>query len=193
MDSYKVVLLGDSTVGKTSLAFRIKYDKFESFCQPTIGCEFFSHTYVKDGTAIKFMVWDTAGQETFRAFTPQFTRGAELVLIVYDASNVPSNESLESWLHLAPASADVLIVPTKKDLIPSLSDDPLPIELKDVENPSRELLFSRPVSAKTGENIDELMGQAFDILHARRAIHFEKVFIATNAKTNHDWDTCCRI
>ena len=98
LDSYKVVLLGDSTVGKSSLAFRIKHKKFDHVSQPTIGCEFFAYIHSKNGERIKLMIWDTAGQERFRTITSSYYKGAHGIMIVYDVTNRESFRNIRSWM-----------------------------------------------------------------------------------------------
>ena len=94
----KVVLLGDSGVGKSSILRRIKFDNFSHEVDSTIGCEFFAKEYIIKNKSIKLLLWDTAGQEVFRSFTPNFLRGAKIVLIVYDLTKKISEKSIEEWV-----------------------------------------------------------------------------------------------
>jgi len=76
---YKVVMLGDSTVGKSSILYRLKFSSFSGKQESTIGCEFFAKPIPipeRPDQPVKLLIWDTAGQEVFRSFTPNFLRGA---------------------------------------------------------------------------------------------------------------------
>merc|ERR1712195_26894 len=98
---YKVVILGDSTVGKSSILFRLKFSSFSGKQEATIGCEFFAKTIElpeRRERPVKLLIWDTAGQEVFRSFTPNFLRGALAGIIVYDITSRESFEHVDGWL-----------------------------------------------------------------------------------------------
>jgi len=158
--SHKVVLLGDSTVGKTCLAHRMKHDCFMHCPDSTIGCEFFAHTVESGGEKVKLLIWDTAGQEVFRSFTPQFLRNAVLVLVVYDMSTPLRFYKIESWVKMVPENAIIIIVPTKSDL-PSAENESDSLQGLD---PSRQIYFAEPTSAKSGLNVDVLLRKMTDVL-----------------------------
>merc|ERR1712188_282230 len=95
---YKVVILGDSTVGKSSILFRLKFSSFSGKQEATIGCEFFAKTIElpeRRERPVKLLIWDTAGQEVFRSFTPNFLRGALAGIIVYDITSRESFNNAE--------------------------------------------------------------------------------------------------
>ena len=99
-NKFKVCLLGDSGVGKTALAHRIMGKHMpRNGSDPTIGCEFASTRVRLPGTEteVKLLLWDTAGQETFRSFTASFLRRAHCVLYVFDTTNRKSFEDLTEW------------------------------------------------------------------------------------------------
>ena len=79
----KVVFLGNSGVGKSSILKRFKFDRFDSENDSTIGCEFFAKEVDIDNKPRKLLLWDTAGQEVFKSFTQNFLRGAKIIVIVY--------------------------------------------------------------------------------------------------------------
>eukprot|EP00657_Telonema_sp_P-1_P006359 TRINITY_DN2479_c0_g1_i1.p1 TRINITY_DN2479_c0_g1~~TRINITY_DN2479_c0_g1_i1.p1 ORF type:complete len:150 (+),score=40.60 TRINITY_DN2479_c0_g1_i1:182-631(+) len=98
---YKVVILGDSTVGKSSILFRLKFSSFSGKQEATIGCEFFAKTIElpeRRERPVKLLIWDTAGQEVFRSFTPNFLRGALAGIIVYDITSRESFDHVDGWL-----------------------------------------------------------------------------------------------
>merc|ERR1712199_64412 len=111
---YKVVILGDSTVGKSSILFRLKFSSFSGKQEATIGCEFFAKTIElpeRRERPVKLLIWDTAGQEVFRSFTPNFLRGALAGIICYDITNRESFEHAAGWLEdLRKARGDEAIV-----------------------------------------------------------------------------------
>ncbi len=158
--SHKVVLLGDSTVGKTCLAHRMKHDNFMLCPDSTIGCEFFAHTVESEEGKVKLLVWDTAGQEVFRSFTPQFLRNAVLVLVVYDRSTPLRLHKIEGWIKMVPDDATILIVPTKSDLPSAEAESDSIQEL----NSDQPIYFAEPTSAKTGHNVDVLLKKMVEIL-----------------------------
>jgi small GTP-binding protein len=165
--SYKVVLLGSSGVGKTSLAHRIKFKTFPADTASTIGCEFFAKTHAfPDGSTIKFLIWDTSGQEVFRTFTPQFSRGAYLALVFYDTgSTLRENDliqTLKEWIAFTPESCTILVVPTKHDTLGEAN--PRKLDGKLFLDTLRDVRFAEPTSAKQDTGIDELMSQMASIL-----------------------------
>nr|XP_056712751.1 ras-related protein Rab-17 [Euleptes europaea] len=94
---FKVVLLGDSSVGKSSLAYRyVKKDFRDSL--PTVGCSFFNQCVTLDATTIKLEIWDTAGQEKYHSVCHLYYRGANAALLVYDIARKESFEKAKVWL-----------------------------------------------------------------------------------------------
>eukprot|EP01116_Phalansterium_solitarium_P024376 TRINITY_DN8920_c0_g1_i1.p1 TRINITY_DN8920_c0_g1~~TRINITY_DN8920_c0_g1_i1.p1 ORF type:complete len:217 (-),score=101.30 TRINITY_DN8920_c0_g1_i1:1071-1721(-) len=93
----KVVLLGDTGVGKTSMAMRFTQETFLTHVNSTIGASFFSKTIWIDAVRIKMMIWDTAGQERFRSLAPMYYKGASAALLVFDVTNEFSFERVKEW------------------------------------------------------------------------------------------------
>ena len=81
---YKLVLLGDSAVGKSCLVVRFVRDEFFEFQEPTIGAAFLTQTVSLDDATVKFEIWDTAGQERYRSLAPMYYRGAAAAIVVFD-------------------------------------------------------------------------------------------------------------
>lgn len=96
----KVVLLGDSGVGKTSLALRQVRDEFHPFPEPTIGANCFTTRTLSlaDGRRVSLRVWDTAGQERYQSLAPLYFRGAQAAILVYDRIQWHTWESLKKWV-----------------------------------------------------------------------------------------------
>jgi len=92
----KMVLIGDSDVGKTAFFESFLYNK-QKTNNPTIGVDFgFRTLFVKD-KVIKIQIWDTAGQERFRSITQSYYRGSDIVVILYDITNIKSLNNIEMW------------------------------------------------------------------------------------------------
>ncbi|KAE8715121.1 Ras-related protein Rab-6A [Hibiscus syriacus] len=87
---YKLVFLGDQSVGKTSIISRFMYDKFDNNYQATIGIDFLSKTMYLEDRTVRLQLWDTAGQERFRSLIPSYIRDSSVAVIVYDVASVSS-------------------------------------------------------------------------------------------------------
>ena len=93
----KLIVLGDSGVGKTSLLYRFVKQEFSQVYRATIGADFLSKEILIDDKHISLQVWDTAGQERFQSLGMAFYRGADACVLVYDITNLKSFESITSW------------------------------------------------------------------------------------------------
>jgi len=117
---FKVVLIGDSGVGKSNLLSRFTRNEFNLESKSTIGVEFATRSIQVDGKTIKAQIWDTAGQERYRAITSAYYRGAVGALLVYDISKATTYENVERWLKELRDHADsnivVMLVGNKSDL-----------------------------------------------------------------------------
>jgi len=94
---FKIVLIGDSGVGKSNLLTRYTRNEFETDSKTTIGVEFATRTVRVDSKVVKAQIWDTAGQEKFRAITSAYYRGALGALLVYDITRLASFEHIDRW------------------------------------------------------------------------------------------------
>uniref|UniRef100_A0A8C5JJE4 small monomeric GTPase n=1 Tax=Junco hyemalis TaxID=40217 RepID=A0A8C5JJE4_JUNHY len=95
---FKLLLIGDSGVGKTCALFRFSEDAFNATFISTIGIDFKIRTIELDGKRIKLQIWDTAGQERFRTITTAYYRGAMGIMLVYDITNEKSFENIRNWV-----------------------------------------------------------------------------------------------
>mmetsp|Transcript_11910 Transcript_11910/g.38100 ORF Transcript_11910/g.38100 Transcript_11910/m.38100 type:complete len:213 (-) Transcript_11910:42-680(-) len=96
--TYKLVLLGETAVGKSSLCMRFVRDVFNEYQESTIGAAYFTQTVPVDGDVIKFNVWDTAGQERYHSLAPMYYRGAKAGVVVYDITSMDSFERAKAWV-----------------------------------------------------------------------------------------------
>ncbi|KAD3337981.1 hypothetical protein R6Q59_027310 [Mikania micrantha] len=117
---FKIVLLGDSGVGKSNLLARFARNEFYSNSKSTIGVEFQTQKMEVNGKEIKAQIWDTAGQERFRAVTSAYYRGAVGALVVYDVSRRQTFDSVGRWLDELHTHCDmnviIILVGNKSDL-----------------------------------------------------------------------------
>jgi len=95
---FKLVLLGDTAVGKSCLVVRFVRDEFFEFQEPTIGAAFLTQTVALDDCTVKFEIWDTAGQERYRSLAPMYYRGAAAAIVVYDITNQDSFAGAKGWV-----------------------------------------------------------------------------------------------
>jgi len=117
---FKVVLIGDSGVGKSNLLSRFTRNEFSLESKSTIGVEFATRSIEVDEKTIKAQIWDTAGQERYRAITSAYYRGAVGALLVYDIAKHLTYENVERWLKELRDHADtnivIMLVGNKSDL-----------------------------------------------------------------------------
>uniref|UniRef100_K4ADK4 Uncharacterized protein n=3 Tax=Setaria TaxID=4554 RepID=K4ADK4_SETIT len=117
---FKVVLIGDSGVGKSNLLSRFTRNTFSLDSKSTIGVEFATRTIQVEGKTIKAQIWDTAGQERYRAITGAYYRGAVGALLVYDTTKASTFENARRWLKElrdhADANTAVMLIGNKTDL-----------------------------------------------------------------------------
>ena len=96
---YKVLLLGDSSVGKTCFLLRYCDKSFQDAHLSTIGLDYRLKTMtLKSGKNIKLQIWDTAGQDRFRAITKNYYKGANGIILIYDVTNVQTFENVKNWI-----------------------------------------------------------------------------------------------
>jgi len=95
----KLLLIGDSGVGKSCLLYRFSDDEYSTTYISTIGVDFKIKTYDVDDKVVKLQIWDTAGQERFKAITTSFYRGAHGIVVVYDVSSRATFVNIKSWLY----------------------------------------------------------------------------------------------
>ena len=153
---YKLIFLGDQSVGKSCILNRFMNDTFTEEYQATIGLDFQSKNVQIDNQDIHLLLYDTAGQEKFRSLIPMYTRDANIILLVYDISSKDSFVHLTDWLNdLTTINKDEVIfavVGNKIDL-----EEQRVVKLEEGENFAKEhdFIFAE-VSAKTGDGFSEL-------------------------------------
>jgi Ras-related protein Rab-1A len=152
---FKLLLIGDSGVGKSCLLLRFADDTYNESYISTIGVDFKIRTIELDGKTVKLQIWDTAGQERFRTITSSYYRGAHGIIIVYDVTDQESFNNVKTWLHeidrYANESVNKLLVGNKNDLTTKkVVDTATAKEFAD----SLGIKFLE-TSAKTSENVEQ--------------------------------------
>lgn len=151
---FKLVLIGDSGVGKSCLLLRFADDNFTDSYISTIGVDFRFRTITIDDKTVKLQIWDTAGQERFRTITSAYYRGADGIIMVYDVTSLESFDHVEEWLsevdRYANESTSKLLVGNKADLI---EEKQVPEETAQGFAEKLQIPFLE-TSAKTATNVD---------------------------------------
>ena len=155
---FKVVLVGDMSVGKTNIIAKYLKNDFSEDYKTTIGVEFHSKIAKVEGHVVKAQIWDTCGQERFKSITDSYYRGAKGAFVVYDITRKNTFESVDSWISALRSAADknlnIIIIGNKSDL-----EDQRQVETEQGEEKAQnnEAAFME-TSAYSGDNIDK----AFD-------------------------------
>eukprot|EP01029_Cantina_marsupialis_P028500 TRINITY_DN776263_c0_g1_i1.p1 TRINITY_DN776263_c0_g1~~TRINITY_DN776263_c0_g1_i1.p1 ORF type:complete len:195 (-),score=43.99 TRINITY_DN776263_c0_g1_i1:264-848(-) len=153
---YKIVLLGEESVGKSCLVVRFVRNEFFEFQEPTIGAAFSTQTVTLDNRVVKFEFWDTAGQERYRSLAPMYYRGAAAAVVVYDITKKKSFSCAKLWVkelrEKGEASCVVALVGNKSDLSSERDVDPDEANEYALEND----LIHIETSAKTDHNVKNL-------------------------------------
>ncbi|ORE16690.1 putative YPT6-GTP-binding protein of the rab family [Rhizopus microsporus] len=150
---YKLVFLGEQSVGKTSLITRFMYDTFDNTYQATIGIDFLSKTMYLEDKTVRLQLWDTAGQERFRSLIPSYIRDSSVAVIVYDISNRQSFINTSKWIDDVRAERGeeviIVLVGNKSDL-----SDKREVTVEEGEKRAKELhVMFIETSAKAGHNV----------------------------------------
>ena len=150
----KILILGDSSVGKTSLLLKYADNYFPTIYIATIGVEYKIKKININDCNINLQIWDTAGQERFRSITQNFLKGADGIMYVYDITSKPSFDNLKIWINTSDESAEgfkKIIIGNKSDLENNriISKESLHKFCEDKN------LNGIEVSAKSGSNVNE--------------------------------------
>ena len=153
----KLVIIGDSGVGKTNILSRYNNNEFSLITQPTVGVEFGNKIIKKENKSIKLQIWDTAGQERYKAITNAFYKGSKGAFVVYDITRKESFINIDKWIGelKTNGSDDILIVlvGNKTDL-----EDKREVLTEEVEKKAKQygIAFCE-TSALNGQNIEHAL------------------------------------
>lgn len=153
---FKLVILGETAVGKSSIALRFARDKFLDFQESTIGAAFLTQSVIVDGETIKFEIWDTAGQERYHSLAPMYYRGAKAAIVVYNITSLQSFEKAKAWIsELKQSAHGEVVVALAGNKVDIETGREVETELASEYAVENGLIFME-TSAKTNYNIAEL-------------------------------------
>lgn len=184
---FKVVVIGDSAVGKTQVLSRFAKNAFCFDSKSTIGVEFQTRTVSIQSKVIKAQIWDTAGQERYRAVTSAYYRGALGAMLVYDITKRQTFDHVARWVEELRAHADssivIMLIGNKADLVDSRA---VPSE-DAVEFAERQGLFFSETSALSGHNVEsaflKLLEEIFNMVSRKTLL------VGSGANGNHIKET----
>ena len=164
--SFKIIVIGDSSVGKSCLTTQAVRNNFEEFYTATIGFEFLTFNIRINNNVLKLQIWDTCGQEVYKSLITNFYRNSSLALIIYAINNMDSFKHAENWLNELKAQANpnvkVFLVGNKSDL-----ENERVVSREDGEKFKEEKNLDKFIetSAKTGENARNVLLEAAKLLY----------------------------
>ena len=153
----QLLIIGDSTVGKTSILSRFANGTFNSNYLATVGLDNFTKDEKIDNKTIRVKIWDTAGQEKFKSLTASFFRNTQGIIIVYDVTNAETFDNLKYWIQSIKTNMDseienlpIIIIGNKIDV------ENREVQFYDAESFSKSYNYPYfETSAKTGENVEK--------------------------------------
>jgi small GTP-binding protein len=162
--SFKLVLLGEASVGKSSIAIQAIKREFSTYQEATIGASYFTHTVPLTDCNVKFEIWDTAGQERYHCLAPMYYRGATVAIIVYDVTCKSSYGAAQRWIkelkQQGNSNTIIMLVGNKMDL-----NSERQVDMDEVKQYAEDhkFLFIE-TSAKNNYNIQEMFKQLAEII-----------------------------
>jgi small GTP-binding protein len=164
--SFKIILVGDSGVGKSCLSIKASRNYFEDFYSPTVGFEFLTFNVKVEDQNIKLQIWDTCGQEVYRSLISSFYRSASLAIIVYSIDSEERFSNIEKWLNDIKSQSNpnikIFLIGNKADL-----EDKRQVTKENGENffKQNKLSFFTETSAKTGFNVQNVFIEVAKVLY----------------------------
>ena len=164
--SFKIIVIGDSGVGKSCLTMKATKNIFENFYSPTIGFEFYTFNIKIKEKIIRLQIWDTCGQEVYRSLINSFYRNSSLAILLYSITSIKSFKNLELWLNDLKVNSNpdikIFLIGNKKDL-EEKREVPIDKAKKFYEEHDIEIFMES--SAKTGFNAQKIFIEAAKILY----------------------------
>lgn len=162
----KVVFIGDTTVGKTSLILRFYRGHFDDNHTASIGVSIVNKTVNIDGVRVPLHIWDTAGHEKYNSIIPMYLRGANAIVICCGSDNIQYARSLSKWLDLIregdAENAKIVVAVTKFDMIDEGSEPPPVLAAIDWAEKNKFPIFF--TSSKNGRGIEQMFGSLAKML-----------------------------
>ena len=164
--SFKLIFIGDSSVGKSCLTAKAVKNNFEEYYQATVGFEFLTFNMKVNDKVIKLQIWDTCGQEIYKSLISNFYRNSSLAVLVYAIDNKESFNHVENWLNDLKSQANpdvrIFLVGNKADLE---EDRKIKKEEGEKYKEDQHLDLFMETSAKTGHNARNVLVEAAKILY----------------------------
>ena len=164
--SFKLIFIGDSSVGKSCLTAKAVKNNFEEYYQATVGFEFLTFNMKVNDKVIKLQIWDTCGQEIYKSLISNFYRNSSLAVLVYAIDNKESFNHVENWLSDLKSQANpdvrIFLVGNKADLE---EDRKIKTEEGEKYKEDQHLDLFMEISAKTGQNERNVLVEAAKILY----------------------------
>ncbi len=156
---FKIVLIGDSSVGKTNILSKYISDEYDPDTQATIGVELSTKNYTFDNNEVKVQIWDTAGQEKYRSITSSYYKGAHGCLLVYDITRKATFENIDKWLAEIKLSSNneinMVLIGNKCDL-----EDKREVSIEEAQNKAKLLNMAfMETSALNGTNVEKAFNE----------------------------------
>ena len=157
---YKILLLGDSSVGKTCFLMRYTDNTFQDIHMSTIGLDYkLKNVQLDDSRMVKIQIWDTAGQDRFRSITKNYYKGAHGIVLIYDITEKKSFANVKNWMDQIKEEVSdrvtIILVGNKID-----DEEHRAVQTEEGKNLAKELgLMFFECSAKSGENIDSTFNE----------------------------------
>ena len=183
--SFKIIVIGDSGVGKSCLTMKATKNFFETYYSPTVGFEFFTFNVKIKDKNIRLQIWDTCGQEVYRSLINSFYRNSSLAILVYSIDDENSFNNLESWLNeikdKGNPNVKIFLIGNKYDL-----EEKRKVQLNKAKEFSKEhgLNMFLETSANTGLNAKKVFIEAAKILYEENLKYKERANIENGNNSN---------
>ena len=180
MRKYKIVLIGESDVGKSSLVHRFQKGEIYKHASSTVGMAFSTKRIFIDGEPVTLEIWDSAGQERFRSIVPMYFKGAKAMIIVYDLNNPCSADYIKSYWREQIASyfpkkhPIIALVGNKIDLISEKNQTGLVSQMRELKKLFNTNVMCYFTSALTGENVQHLFEDIATKIHSENISSLRK-------------------
>ena len=190
---YKLIVIGDELVGKTSILNRFKNNQFNAIYEPTVGLEFQSIPILIDDQSVNLLLYDVSGHQKFRSLIPLYASDVNIILLIYDISKIESFNNIDKWFsflnNINKNEVIFALVGNKSDL-----DYNRKVKIEDAEKYAKEHNFIfQEVSAMNGDGIQELfMNKLLDqirtqlIQKGKNPLEDEEEKLKVNIKNNEN-------
>ena len=185
---FKIILIGDSGVGKTNILSKFIKNEFEERLKPTVGVEFGSKNFTIDGYLVKAQIWDTAGEERYRSITSAYYKGAKGCLLVYSITDRRSFDNIDKWIEQLKGNSDedlcIILVGNKIDI-----EDFVDVKTEEGMEKAKSLNIPfMETSALNNQNIDKVFQKLIEEVYEKNNKIFRKniSLVVDNENNNNE-------